>query len=71
MCIIPEVVHIGHALLQDGLFPPEFSDLQLEDPDVLQALVILDLAFVEHRLLDLDLLVQQGQLVVAPHQLCA
>ena len=49
------------------LFPAKLLDLKLEDSHVLQPLVVLALAFIEHRLLDLDLLVEQSQLIIAPN----
>jgi hypothetical protein len=65
----PQILNIGHALLQNGFLTAQFLDFQFQHTDVLQALVILNLSFVEHGLLDLDLLVQQGQLIVSSHQL--
>ena len=65
----PEVLDVGDPLLQDGVVTSEFLDLEFEDADVLQPLVVLDLALVQRRLLDLDLLVQQGELIVTSHQL--
>ena len=66
---IPQVIDVGDALLQDGLLASELADLQLEDADVLEPLVVLNLALVQCRLLDLDLLVQQCQFVVSSDQL--
>ena len=68
---IPEILDVGDALLEDGLLAAQLLDLELEHADVLEPLVVLHLALVQHALLDLDLLVQQRQLVVPPHQLRA
>lgn len=46
-------------------------DLCLEDADVVFALAVLLLALAQSALKDLDLLVEQGQLIVAPDQLRA
>lgn len=66
---LPEVFHIGDALVQDSPLRPQLLDLHLKQPDVLHPLVVLGLALVQNGLLDLDLLVQQCQLVVPPHQM--
>lgn len=66
---LPELLHVSHTPGKNPLLPTKLPDLQLEDPQVLHPLVVLALAFIQHGLLDLDLLIEQGQLVVAPNKL--
>lgn len=67
--LLPEFLDISHTPGKNPLFPAKLLDLKLEDPHVLQPLVVLDLAFIQHRLLDLDLLIKQSQLIVATNEL--
>lgn len=54
-------VHEALALLLRIPFSPaKLLDLKLEDSHVLQPLVILALSFIQHRLLNLDLLIEQS-----------
>lgn len=69
--LLAQIVHVGHSIRQVLFLASQSLDLQLEYANVLDARFILHLALVQRRLLDLDLLVQQGQLVIATHQLCA
>lgn len=66
---LPELLHIGNALVQDALLAPLPLDLELEQPDVLHALAVVEVTLTEDGLLDPDLLIQQRSLVVAPQQL--
>lgn len=66
---LPELLCFGNALVQDALLAPLPPDLELEQPDVLHALAVVEVPFTEDGLLDPDLLVQQRSLVVAPQQL--
>ena len=50
---------------------PEFPDLEFEQSDVIDPVAVLLFALAERALLDADLLIQEGQLVIAPHQLGA
>ena len=45
-------------------------DLAAEEPDLLHLLLVVDLPLLQGRLLNLDLLVQQVQLLVSLNQLC-
>lgn len=56
----PEFLDISHTPGENPLLPAKLLDLKFEDPHVLHPLVVLALAFIQHRLLDLDLLVEQG-----------
>lgn len=64
--LLPEFVNISHTPGKNPLFPAKLLDLKFEDSHVLQPLVVLALAFIQHGLLDLDLLVEQSQLIIAP-----
>lgn len=68
---LPEVLDVGDGLVEDALLAAQPLDLHLEQADVLHPLGVLQLALVQDGLLDLDLLVEQRQLVVTPHQLRA
>lgn len=67
--LLPEFVNISHTPGKNPLFPAKLLDLKFEDSHVLQPLVVLALAFIQHRLLDLDLLIEQSQLIIAPNKL--
>lgn len=67
--VLPEFLYISHTPGENPLFPAKLLDLKLEDSHVLHPLVVLALAFIQHRLLDLDLLIQQRQLIIAPNKL--
>ena len=66
---LPEFTDIRHTLGKNDLFPTKLLDLKLEDSHVLHPLVVLSLAFIQYGLLDLDLLIEQSQLIIAPNQL--
>ena len=65
--LLPEFIDIGHTPGKNPFLPAKLLDLKFEDSHVLQPLVILALAFIQHRLLDLDLLIEQSQLIIAPN----
>lgn len=67
----PQVLRVGGGAVQNALLPPQPPELQLQEADVLHALVVVEVSFAEDRLLDADLLVQQGALVVAAQQVLA
>lgn len=67
----PQVLRVGRGAVQDALFPPQPPQLQLQEVYVLHALVVVEVSLAEDRLLDADLLVQQGALVVAAQQVLA
>ena len=67
--VLPEVIHVGHTLGEGGSLSPHLLHFQLEDTDVFQPLCILNLSYVQSRLLDLDLLIEQCQLIVATDHL--
>eukprot|EP00961_Rhodomonas_salina_P192989 2604133-Rhodomonas_salina.4 len=69
--LVAEHVDVGGLLLEHVQLALQVVDLELQHPDVFQPLAVLHLALVQRRLLDLDLLVQQRELVVAPNQLRA
>lgn len=61
--------HGGMAGLHESITSPGRRHLDLEGADLVQPVTVLRLAALQRGLLDLDLLVQQAQLLVAPHQL--
>lgn len=69
--VSPEVIHVGHTLGEGGSLSSHLLHFQLEDTDVFQPLCILNLTYVQSRLLDLNLLIEQCQLIVATDHLSA
>lgn len=66
-----EHVNVGHAALEDVQLALEVVELDLEHADLVEPVPVLYLPLAERALLDLDLLVQQSQLVVAADELRA
>eukprot|EP00962_Isochrysis_galbana_P059495 scaffold33140_cov101-Isochrysis_galbana.AAC.2 len=69
--LLPQRLKVGAARVLDVQLPAHLVELQPQQSRVLEALPVGHLAVGERALLDLDLLVQQRQLVVAPDQLRA
>lgn len=67
--LLPELLHISHTPGKNPLFPAKLLDLQFENSHVLHPLVVLALTLIQHGLLDLDLLIEQSQLIIAPDKL--
>lgn len=67
--LLPEFINISHTPGKNPLFSAKFFNLKFENSHVLHPLVVLALAFIQHGLLDLDLLIEQSQLVIAPDKL--
>ena len=66
-----EFVDLTGLGLDDLELTGEVTDLELQETDVLKALLVLDLSLAEGRLENLDLLVEQGQFIVPSDQLGA
>jgi len=66
-----EFVDLTGLGLDDLELTGEVTDLELQETDVLKALLVLDLSLAEGRLENLDLLVEQGQFVVPSDELGA
>lgn len=64
-------INVGHAGLEDVELALQIVQLDLEHADLVQPVAILRLALGQSGVLDLDLLVQQRQLIVAPDELWA
>mmetsp|Transcript_148054 Transcript_148054/g.258764 ORF Transcript_148054/g.258764 Transcript_148054/m.258764 type:complete len:445 (+) Transcript_148054:213-1547(+) len=69
--LLLQVLHVADLPLGDVQVALQLLDLQPQHADVHQPVTILDLPLVQGGLLDADLLVQQGQLVVAADELRA
>ncbi len=65
----PQVIHISHTLIQDILLSPQLLNLQLKESNILKTLAILHLSLGERGLLNFDLLIEQGQLVITTDKL--
>lgn len=55
--LLPEFIDICHTPGKNSLFPAKFLNFKFENSHVLHLLVVLALAFIQHGLLDLDLLI--------------
>ena len=64
-------VDVGHAVLQNVQLPSRLPQFKLQQPQLVQAVPVLQLALVQGALLNLDFLIQQRKLVIAPDELRA
>mmetsp|Transcript_12902 Transcript_12902/g.46367 ORF Transcript_12902/g.46367 Transcript_12902/m.46367 type:complete len:563 (-) Transcript_12902:351-2039(-) len=62
-------VHVAHRVSQHRELALEIPELDLQNPQLVQTLAVLNLPLVQDALLYLDLLVQQRELVVASDEL--
>jgi hypothetical protein len=69
--LFPEVSDLRGLALDDPELALQVGDLELEQADVLEALLVLHLALGKRRLQNLNLLIEKRQLVVASNQLGA
>lgn len=62
---LPQVLCVGHRLIQDTLLALEPLNLQLEKVDVFHSLVVVKVPLAQDWLLDPDLLIKQCPLIIA------
>ena len=66
-----ELIDLRGLGLDDLQFACQVADLELKESDVLESLLILNLALGKSRLQDLDLLVKQSKLIISSNELCS
>jgi hypothetical protein len=64
-----ELIDLRGLGLDDLQFAGQVADLELKESDVLESLLILNLALGKSRLQDLDLLVEQSKLIISSDEL--
>ena len=67
--LLLELVNLRSLRLNDLQFTGQVSDLEFQQPDILQPLTVLDLSFAQSALQDFDLLIEQCQLIISTNQL--
>ena len=67
--LLLELVDLRSLCLDNLQFTGQVSDLEFQQPDILQPLTVLDLSFAQSALQDFDLLIEQCQLIIPTNQL--
>ena len=69
MDLILQRFHVGELVITKSHLAFEVLQTTSEKIKIIQSILVLDLSFVQDRVLDLDLLIQKRQLIISSNQL--